>query len=222
MPDRLMLDESETRHTAVLRLSAGDPLLVTDGKGTVYDCRHAGINRGELTCVIAGRTSSPRRQRPLHILTGLPERLGFETLVTDLTALGVERITPIVCAHCQQPWWSAWDRHSGRFFGKMIAAMKQSLYPWLPRLDYPVLIAGAKDLIEGGSIIADIDGIPFDEVLGQLTGRTAVIVGPPGGLTEDETALFENQVRVKIANTRLTTELAAVVIAGAIIAAAPP
>ena len=145
-PDRLYLDPAETRHAvAVLRRAKGDPFLATDGHGTIYECRVESVVKKQLAGLIIGRTEAPRHSCSLHMLIGLPERAAFERLITDLTALGVERITPLVCRHCQGGWWERdadGERLSERFRSKMVVALKQSLYPYLPRLDPPLRRTG--------------------------------------------------------------------------------
>jgi 16S rRNA (uracil1498-N3)-methyltransferase len=227
--DRLYLGAGETRHAvAVLRRAKGDPFIATDGQGTVYECRVESITRQRCTGLIIGRTVVPRHQCSLHLLVGLPDRAAFETLIGDLTALGVSRITPLVCRYCQPGWW---ERNAGagklseRFRSKMIAALKQSLYPYLPRLDPPLLFEAISSAFSGSCLVADPTGLQhFSEALESLRNQSpscTCLVGPPGGLAPEETAVLKtlSAVFVNLAPTRLTTELAAAVLAGGIIGA---
>jgi len=223
--DRLYLDPAETRHAvAVLRRAKGDPLLATDGQGTVYECRVESIVKKQLTGLIVGRTVVPRHSCSLHMLVGLPERAAFEKLITDLTALGVERITPLVCRHCQGGWWERdadGERLSERFRGKMVVALKQSLYPYLPRLDPPLLFENIGSAISGSFLVADPEGAPVAEALNMHPPAAgyACFVGPPGGFApEEQTSLKAlGATSLRLAPTRLTTELAAVVACSEII-----
>jgi 16S rRNA (uracil1498-N3)-methyltransferase len=223
--DRLYLETAETRHAAaVLRREAGDPFLATDGSGTVFECRVESIDSKHSAGLIIDRKTMPRHACRLHVLVGVPERPAFEALMTDLTALGVERITPMVCRHCQGKWWERGaesERLSERLRKKMIASMKQSLYPYLPRLDPPLPFERIGAVMSGTCIVADREGVPFSEVL-KAQSRTEVfscLIGPPGGFAPEEQAELKvlGAVGVQIAPHRLTTQLAAVVLCGQII-----
>jgi len=227
--DRLYLDAAETRHAvAVLRRGQGDPFLATDGQGTVFECRVESIVKKQITGLIMDRREVPRHACRLHLLAGVPERAAFETLITGLTALGVERITPLVCRHCQDGWWerdAEGERLSERFRKKMIVAMKQSLYPYLPRLDLPLLFESAGPMISGIAMAADPEGVPVAEVLNAhaqtVAGIFSCLVGPPGGFAPEEHAALKSlgAAMVRLAPTRLTTELAAVVLCSQVIGA---
>ena len=163
------------------------------------------------------------------MLVGLPDRAAFETLIGDLTALGVSRITPLVCRYCQVGWWersAGSGKLSDRFRSKMLAALKQSLYPHLPRLDPPLPFESISSAFSGNCLVADpAPGLQhFSEALDAMRNQSpsfTCLVGPPGGLAPEESAVLKTlgAVFVKLAPTRLTTELAAAVLAGGIIGA---
>ena len=224
---RLYLDVSETRHAAAaLRRGQGDPFLATDGRGTVFECRVESMAGKKITGLIMDRREVPRHACRLHLFAGVPERAAFETLITDLTALGVERITPLVCRHCQGGWWerdAEGERMSERFRKKMIAAMKQSLYPHLPRLDPPMPFDTVGAAVSGACLVADPEGPPVAAVMNNdaRADGFSCLVGPPGGFAPEEMVSLKalGAAGVQLAPTRLTTELAAVVLCSQIIGA---
>jgi 16S rRNA (uracil1498-N3)-methyltransferase len=224
--NRVFLDAAETHHcVTVLRLTNGDPFLATDGLGTIYDCKFEAIAKHELVGVIIGQSTMPRHACPITVMVGLPRRAPFETLIADLTALGIVRIIPLVCKNCQEQWWAGeWKQLALRLRGKMIASLKQSRYPYLPHLDEPtplhkaLAIAGAS----GFCILAEPQAVPFSEMIDTVRSRHPPImgiVGPPGGLdAEESTALRAlGALEVSLVPARLTTELAAVVLCSEII-----
>lgn len=222
--DHVFLDADEAHHAAtVLRLGKGDPFMATDGSGTLFTCSFESKTGQGLTGVIVERATVPRHSRRLRVLIGLPERAAFESLLVDLAALGVERITPIICSHCQKAWWeNDWKKYRERLGGKMVSAMKQSLYPWLPVLDPPADLAAAGESLGENVLAADPEGIPFRKAMAKIqtnAGPLSAVVGPPGGFdTKELFALRERgAIPVKIAETRLTTELAAVVMSALIV-----
>lgn len=219
--DRLYLDEAETRHAAaVLRCRKGDRFCATDGAGTVYSCRCESVTKKQVTGTIISRESVPRHSVEIHLFIGLPERGAFEEILVTAAALGVIRITPLVCTCCQRAWWErAWERDLGRFRGKMAAAAKQALYPYLPRLDAPLTLKNAGSLLQGFCLVGDRGGAPFSAMIERLRTQHppfACVIGPPGGFTAEEVTALEahGAIAVKIAPTRLTTQLSAAVLCG--------
>jgi 16S rRNA (uracil1498-N3)-methyltransferase len=222
--DRLFLDADETRHAvAVLRLTEGETFFATDGRGTRFECTCEAITGGLLSGMIVHRQTVPRRPCSLHLLAGMPERPAFETLVTDCAALGVEKITPVICSRSQQRWWEhGWEKISARLRAKMIAALKQSLYPWLTVLGAPQPFEMVCAGVSGPCVTADPEGAPFPSLLAGLRrwpGRVTCVVGPPGGFTpwESEALTAAGALGVNLGPTRLTTGLAAVVLCGMVL-----
>jgi 16S rRNA (uracil1498-N3)-methyltransferase len=224
---RLYLAASETRHAAaVLRRRPGDPFLATDGQGTVFECRVESIDKKHIAGLIMDHRVVPRHTFRIRLFAGVPERPAFESLIGDLTALGVERITPLVCRHCQGAWWergAGGERLSERLRTKMIAAMKQSLYPYLPQLDPPLPFGNIASSVSGICLAADPEGVHVSDALsGRPQGAVvACVVGPPGGFAPEEEAALKvlGVAGVRLTPTRLTTELAAVVLCGQVIGA---
>lgn len=222
---RLYLDVPETRHAvAVLRRGQGDPFIATDGQGTVFECRVESISKKQIAGLIMDRKVMPRHACRVRLFAGVPERDAFEKLISDLTALGVERITPVVCKNCQCGWWerdAGSERLSERFRKKMIVAMKQSLYPYLPGLDPPLLFEKMSPMISEACLMADQEGVSAAEALNSQprTGILSCLVGPPGGFAPEELAALKamGAIGLRLAPTRLTTELAAVVLCSQVI-----
>jgi len=211
------LDSGESNHAvSALRVKAGDRIQVTDGFGTIYDCECADTAKQSVSCEILGRAVIPRITPEMILLVGIPDRERFETIIEHAAALGVSRVVPLDMEHCRKPWWGAWDRHRLRFASKMAASMKQSLYPYIPRLDEPARLIDVIDTCDGPLIVADQDGkVLSDADLRLLAGeKLYCLTGPPGGISESESKLLESRgaVTVKIARTRLRTELAATIL----------
>jgi 16S rRNA (uracil1498-N3)-methyltransferase len=223
--DRLFLDQDESRHAvSVLRLTQGSLFCATDGLGSIFECRCEKVAKKNVIGSIVTRGIRPRHACSLHCMVGIPERTAFESLLVHGAALGVTRITPVVFKHCQSPWWDrSWETLASRFLFKMIAGIKQARYPWLPHLDAPVSAAHAFDKMNGLCLVADQEGIPFASAIPTVqkqVGPFILIVGPPGGLSTDESEALKTRgsLMVTIAPTRLTTDLAMAIFAGDIMA----
>jgi 16S rRNA (uracil1498-N3)-methyltransferase len=218
----IVLDQIETHHALdVLRLQKGDTIQITNGNGTIYNCSIAEISKKQLTATIR-ESRSLNRQLSIHLMIGLPERDSFETVITECTALGISRITPLVTSHSQKPWWKhSWDKHNERFTSKMIGSMKQSLFPFLPLLDPPLPFNKSLEQCTYPVVVADQEGNPIIPSCQNLFSTNIICyIGPPGGFSDEELNLLAsiNAVKVKIGEPRFRTELASVVLCSQLIA----
>lgn len=223
--DTLILDPTETHHALhVLRLREGDPVLVTDGNGSIFECRYQCLNKQGLQAQVVDKRLVPRFKTAIHLFVGLPDREAFEIILEHVTALGVERIIPVQSQNCRKEWWHDWERHLPRFQNKLISSMKQSLYPYIPSLDNPVKFDEIADTPNSVTFLADFNGDNLLNTLNKIALRSdcqtiSCIIGPPGGFTDEEVNVRKSQgaILVKIAPTRLRTELAATVLCGQIV-----
>ncbi len=213
------LDADEARHASgSRRLSAGDAVVLFDGRGALA---HARLEEGTTRKTLAARVES-MEQRPapspaLRLGVALPKGDRQSTLVSMATQIGVAAWAPLECRRSvARPGRNAeerWQRVA-------IAACKQSRNPWLPELlpeATPRGFAGAETrrgpcLVlhpgEGARPIASAAAEALDEAPGSLS----IVVGPEGGLEDEEVAACEERgaVRVSLGATILRTETAAV------------
>ena len=220
----IRLDAGESSHAvSVLRIRKDQRLQATDGSGAIYDCRCVDITRQSVLCEIIGKSIIPRIAPELTLLVGIPDKERFETIVEHAAALGVSRIVPLVMDHCRKPWWESWEKQRRRFATKMVASMKQCLYPHIPQLDAPTSLGSVVDTCEkplivadqGGKALRDADLTPF------RNKKICCLVGPPGGISENELKILDSHetLTVKIAPTRLRTELAAILLCSRVMGA---
>ena len=214
--NRAFFSDEERHHAlSVLRKGLSDVIHATDGNGKIYECI---LGEGVSDAEIAQVREQPAPLPKIHAFIGLPERDAFEETITNLTALGIAKITPMVCLHCQQKWWLSWEKHRLRFEKKMIAGIKQSLGAWLPELRAPMEFEKCLESVKGASaeqcFVADAVGKGPRLSIGCGPALTEAIcfIGPPGGFSQNEKDSFKAAgfALVKIAATRLRTELASV------------
>jgi 16S rRNA (uracil1498-N3)-methyltransferase len=213
-----VFSEEERHHAlSVLRKDPSGFIHATDGKGTIYTCL---LREGAAQAEVAALRIQPAFLPRVHAYIGIPERDAFEEAVTDLAALGIATITPMVCHYCQKKWWETWEKHRARCHKKMVAGIKQSLSAWLPELKAPTEFDEVLETVRSFSpqycIVADADGMSLRSARDGLAAPTdtACFIGPPGGFSQYEKDDLKSSgfVFVKIANTRLRTELAAVIL----------
>lgn len=218
-PVQAVLDEEESRHAIrVLRMAAGDPLEIVDGKGNLY--------RGNISvpdpsaCQIAINdvaTGYLRRDYYLHIAIAPPKSTDrFEWFLEKATEIGVDEITPVICERSER------DRiRSERSQKILIAAMKQCGRALLPKLNREILFVGFLD-----KAAADIRLIAHCETAtdqriptSPQTGRSWIIlIGPEGDFTPGEIqAALKNKYReISLGEVVYRTETAGIIACHAI------
>jgi len=213
----------ESHHmVSVLRAAPCAVIRATDGQGRLYRCSLEGFNAKAGEALVLETIVHEMPKPHVHAYVCMPERDPFEEVITNLTALGVMEITPVVSRFCQQKWWSNWDKYEERFHKKMVSALKQSMNVWMPRLTAPIPFVAAVEKTAGlVTIVADGSGKPCCDVLHSMTtdNQTGCFVGPPGGLAPDEleTLVHGGAQCVSLGRTRLRTELAAVVLCSTVL-----
>ncbi len=210
----LVLGSDEVAHlTQVLRFTEGDEILVTDGVGTIFDCRIEKMKRDRALCSILSKKTVPFDSPLITLYVGVPDRDRIETLCEELPPLGVIKVIPVITQHCQKNWWDGrWDKCEERFGRKIIASIKQSHNPFAMTIDFPVTFAEAISSVEGTVLFCDETGASMAQVsTEQKPSSVSIFVGPPGGFSDEEKAILAaNGTAIALGPWRLRTELAAV------------
>ena len=210
------LDEEESRHcTKVLRLSTGDIIHVTDGKGLLQKCR-LNIGKRNVTYESVGSTVIPKRPYDVHIAVA-PTRKAErnEWMVEKMTEMGVERIDFIVTEHTHKETVSRVVNLS-RLKRIAASAMKQSQQYYMPEISLvTVYDSFIRENTDDTRLIAYVPDNHFTEhVIKKVAknSKTTLLIGPEGDFSPEEVILatangFE---AVSLGATRLRTETAAV------------
>jgi 16S rRNA (uracil1498-N3)-methyltransferase len=218
----VFLDKDECRHVfSTLRVESDQTIRVTDGRGTLYECRLAQREKDGARFHIERSAHGERQTPEVRVCVGLCDKEEFGGLVQDLAALGAASIVPVVCEYCQSPWWRMWEKHEVRLRGKMIAGIKQSQNVWLPTLAEPTPLSEALAAAQGCPLlVADQNGSPLASAVEAVRGASlaSCFVGPPGGFSPQESAQISSAQAycVALSENRLRTELAAVLLCGVV------
>lgn len=128
-----VLSPEESAHCVkVLRHRAGDEVCVSGGDGNLYRCRIIDADvrgaRLEILSVEGGFGTHDYRLWMAVAPTKNADR--FEWFAEKAVEMGVDRITPVLCAHSERKVYN--HERGGRL---VVAAAKQSLKGMVPRLD---------------------------------------------------------------------------------------
>ena len=191
--DRVEVEGDEAHHAvAVRRLRAGERVVLTDGVGTTVVGAVAETGK-RLMVVTAETVETQEPPAPsVTVVQALPKGDRGELAVEVLTEIGVARIVPWAASRSVAVW-------RGERAGKSVArwratareAAKQSRRAWFPE----VAELGSTDDVVSLLATSDLAIVLHEEAAESLpgvdvpaAGTVVVVVGPEGGLTDEEVA----------------------------------
>ena len=205
--------EQEAQHALkVLRLPAGSPVEVVDGKGSLFSGVLQTTGKKRCHLEVKAYTHTPRNARGnVTLAVGLLKSNDrFQWIIEKCTELGVSCIIPLITSNAER-------RHFNREKAllTMVAGIKQSRQLWMPELkeacscsEILALMKPHQQLLLAHCRVAYLP--PLAKVW-EREKDSVVLIGPEGDFTEEEVALLkENNAReISLGTQRLRTETAA-------------
>jgi 16S rRNA (uracil1498-N3)-methyltransferase len=193
--DRIVLDGPEGRHAAaVRRLRPGERADLTDGAGLVAECAVISAGRDSLELEVLARRHVPAPSPRVVVIQALPKGDRGELAVETMTEVGVDVIVPWAAARCVTRWRpERRDKALARWRGTAREAAKQARRAWLPEVTDLAATAEAVSRVQAASLAVvlheeaerPLSGLPVPDA-----GDLVVVVGPEGGLTDEEVVAF--------------------------------
>lgn len=207
----------------VLRAKVGDRIEVFDpGSGVVADARVVAIAAEVL--VEIGTPRGGEREPAVVLVQGYPKGDKLADIVRDATELGATLIVPAICTRSiARPDAARASAKAERLSTIATEASRQcgrARAPELaPAMSFAEAIELARDHAAAGFVLWELATEPLGAELAKLdaSGGVAFVIGPEGGLTEEEVRLAERAgflVR-SLGETILRTETAATAVLGA-------
>jgi 16S rRNA (uracil1498-N3)-methyltransferase len=196
--DRIVLDGPEGRHAAaVRRLRPGERIDLTDGAGRVAECVVVAAGKDALTAEVLDRFEVAAPRPRIVVVQGLPKGDRGELAVEMMTEAGVDVIVPWAAARCVTQWKG--DRAAkslARWRSTAREAAKQARRFHLPEVAEQATTSRVGALISAASLAVvlheeaaePLSRVPLPDKDDQ--GDVVLIVGPEGGITDDEIAAF--------------------------------
>jgi 16S rRNA (uracil1498-N3)-methyltransferase len=140
--EHLFLTGSEAHHAAdVLRVKAGDEVVVLDGAGGELVCRVETVTRKKVQLEIQSRTTEPPPPWKITLAQAVPKGKMLEAIIQKATELGVWRVVPLltqrVTTHLEG---DSIDHKAEKWRQTAVEAVKQCGQRWLPRVDPPITL----------------------------------------------------------------------------------
>jgi 16S rRNA (uracil1498-N3)-methyltransferase len=194
-PGPFVLDGPEGRHAAaVRRLRVGESLVLTDGSGGLAPAVVTAAGRSDVTLDIgAGVVESPPDVR-VTLVQALPKGERGELAVELATEAGVDAIVPWSAQRCVARWRTPdqVDKGLRRWRSTAREAAKQARRPFVPPVRDLASTADVAALARSAItlVLHETSATPLTAADARTAGDVVLIVGPEGGLTEEELAVF--------------------------------
>jgi 16S rRNA (uracil1498-N3)-methyltransferase len=193
--DLIVLSGAEGRHAAtVRRLRPGERADVGDGAGLVAECVVVAHSSRGLELSVRARRELPRPDPLITVVQAIPKGDRGELAVAEMTEVGVDRIMPWAAARCVRVWRAERGARSlARWRTTAREAAKQSRRAWIPEVTELVSAADVAQVITKAAcaIVLEPDAAQsLADLRPPESGDLVVIVGPEGGLTDEENTAF--------------------------------
>lgn len=200
----MTLPEREAWHAQrVLRVRAGEPVLVLDGVGHELSCQVAEVSRRGVRLAVRQVRHRPPLPYSLTLLQAMPRGKVFDTIVQKATELAASRIVPLVSARVTvrlDPEQA--DGKLAHWRQTAIEAIKQCGWPWLPLVEPPQTLAqflaraeafelSVVGCLQPGSQHPRAIVRQFRAQHGRRPRTVAAWVGPEGDFTAEELAAIQ-------------------------------
>lgn len=217
-----VVDGEEGHHAAtVRRFRPGEELDLGDGAGTTAHCVVEDVAKGRLTARVRTTATTPAPVPPVTVVQALPKSERSELAIELATEAGADAFLAWQPHRCVARWESAAkvDKGLRRWGAVARSAARQSRRAYIPAVDGVLSTAELAGRVGGLTLVlhesatvalADLDVAQADSVM--------LIVGPEGGITDDEVATLTDAgaVAVRLGPTVLRTSSAAAVALGAL------
>ena len=186
----VVVDGAEGRHAGdVRRLRPGEAIWVGDGAGTIAEGVVAWVERGTVAVDVIARREVARPVPRFVVVQALAKGGRDEDAVEAMTEVGVDEVVGWEARRAVAKWT---DRTQSRWEAVARSATKQARRPWLPTVSGPATTAQvAQRLGSAGLAIVLHESATAPLPAPPPQGEVVVVVGPEGGIDDEELELFE-------------------------------
>jgi 16S rRNA (uracil1498-N3)-methyltransferase len=226
----VVVDGDEGFHAAnVRRIRPGEELDLGDGNGTVAHCVVEDVAKGRLTARLLDRRTVPESVPAVTVAQALPKSDRAELAIELATEAGADAFVAWQAARCVARWESPAKADKGlRRWGAVArSAARQSRRPYIPPVTGVVstseLVQRVRDDGATALVLHESATVRLTELPIAQANSLLLIVGPEGGITDDELAALSGAgaTPVRLGPTVLRTSTAAAVALGALGALTP-
>ena len=218
----LSLDGDEGRHAAtVKRIRVGEQVLLTDGAGSSAICTVTGAAKASLDLLVEQVAFSERATPQITVVQALPKGDRGELAVEMLTEIDVDRIVPWAASRSVAVWkGERATKGVARWRATARTAAKQARRSWVPEVAALASTEGVVGLVAAADValvLHEDAERPLAEVVFEGASSIVVVVGPEGGISDEELAAFGAARSDRLGTSVLRTSTAGVAAVAAIL-----
>ncbi|MDO5062899.1 MAG: RsmE family RNA methyltransferase [Peptostreptococcaceae bacterium] len=213
--------------TKTLRMTEGDKLEVTDGKGKAFIGEIDSISKQEIKILLLDEIASRELHTNIIVYQGIPKAQKMDLIVQKITEIGVFKIVPVKFERCIRILGEKEEKQIQRWQRIAEEAVKQSKRSRVPDIVKAISINDFEKEVRENDITFLCYENESTEMLKNLLHeiksdreikKIGIIVGPEGGITEKEQHQLcsYGAYSVSIGSMILRTETAAIVTSGII------
>jgi len=218
----LLLDGDEGRHAAIVkRIRIGEQVVLTDGVGTSATCTATDAGKATLTVRVDSVGYAERQAPEVTVVQAIPKGDRGELAVEMLTEIDVDRIVPWAASRSVAVWRGERAAKSvAKWRAAARTAAKQARRSWLPEVtdlastDDVVALIGRADL---AVVLHEDAATPLAALSVDEVDSIVVVVGPEGGLSDEEIRAFSRAELVRLGSSVLRTSTAGVAAVAALL-----
>ena len=225
--DSVTLDGEEAHHAVVRRIRVGERVALTDGAGTVAECTVTATGKRMTEVTVEQVRHVPAETPRLLVVQAIPKGDRGELAVEMLTEVGVDVVVPWAAARSVSVWRGERAAKAlGRWRSTAREAAKQARRAWFPQVEEQATTAQVVELLRTASVpvvLHEAASGPLADLPVPGRGEIVIVVGPEGGLADEELAAFAEAGAepVRLGSSVLRTSTAGVAAAAALLARTP-
>ncbi|QIX27358.1 16S rRNA (uracil(1498)-N(3))-methyltransferase [Nocardioides sp. JQ2195] len=218
----------EAHHAvAVRRLRVGESVVLTDGVGTSAPGVVATTGKRVFTVEVADVHVEEKAQPSITVVQALPKGDRAELAVEVLTEIGVDVIVPWAASRSVAVWRGERVAKShAKWTATAREAAKQARRSWFPTVSPLAGTDAVAELLgsaDGAVVLHEDATLPLSAVALAPDATMVVVVGPEGGISDEELATFlaAGAQPVRMGREVLRTSTAGVAAVAALLARTP-
>ncbi len=223
--DEVDVEGDEAHHAvAVRRLREGERLVLTDGAGTTLTGAVHTTGKRRLSVLVDDVLHVPEPEPRVTVVQALPKGDRGELAVEVLTEVGAATVVPWAAARSVAVWrGERAEKSLARWRATAREAAKQARRAWFPVVE-PLAttdeVCGLVREADLALVLHEVATTALAALPVAAHGSVVVVVGPEGGLTDDEVAAFTaaGAHAVRLGDEVLRTSTAGVVAVAALLA----
>ncbi len=220
--DSLVVEGDEARHAVVVRRTrVGERIMLVDGLGTSATCAVTATSKASLVASVESVAVTSAPAPHVTVVQAIPKGDRAELAVEVLTEIGVDRIVPWAAARCIGTWRGERAAKSlARWRSTAREAGKQSRRTWFPEVASLATTADVVSLVREADlavVLHEAAAVALSSLPLEGVGSIVVVVGPEGGITDEELAVLGSAHVVRMGESVLRTSTAGVAAVAALL-----